>query len=710
MDNYGQYEDPNMVPSVPEVPQEPQAPQMEQATEETSAPASIDTEIISFVMGRKKASRQWREEYRLEWDQATNDYEMIYNVAGKADWQSTTFQPLIPTHTERAVANLHNMSMGPETPVEYKPRSEADKKRIDCTNKIIQHDMEASKFKVGWTDFLRSLSLYGTAIGRVNYKKETATVMCKKRARSLFSGMMMNLKSMFGFGGIDQEEEKFVPEEKLVKDFAEFSNRDIYKIFPQPGIEDFDKDTWVIEESKITNSTLIKGAMTQDEYYRLENVNAEMLSSGRMGEETDPETQERNYAQMDVPVTLPFVGPDAEHTLDEYWGPVPRYFLEPGLQNDEIGKYETVNAWLWVIDGRTVVRKRVTPIIDGTPPYVKGNFIRRLGQFYGIGIGKMLEGLQVEKNEIRNTRADNINLMLQKIIAINKDKVDRKDFDRLKSEPGAAWLFSNIDDVSKAFVPVDFPDITPDSWRSSAEVDREAQEATDVIKTTQTIGSGEDQAGNGTFRGQMLNQQQANQRFVLYARMLEIMGLNETVFKYYQRIYQFKKYDAIDQIIGPQAAKEFELIPPEELSKVAQLVSLGALTTMNKGVELAQRRDFFVLMKEEPFFKKLEYARDMARLMGVQEPDTILWSDQEVQQFNEQKRAMIAEMGGLPGSGQGLPPGGPQGPQGPSGLGSPPPGGPISGGMPGPDMGQPRPSMPPQGPGASPMDVAGRAA
>lgn len=666
---------------------------------EPEAPPNVDTEIIQFVMGRKDASRQWREEYRLEWDQSTDDYEMVYNAAGKEAWQATTFQPLIPTHTERAVANLHNMSMGPETPVEFKPRYDADKKRIDCTNKIIQHDMEASKFKVGWTDFLRSLALYGTAIGRVNYKKETATVMVKKRARSLFNGMMMNLKAMFGFGGVDREEEQFTPEERLVKDYAEFSNRDIYKIYPQPGIEDFDKDTWVIEESKVTNAALLKGSENEDPYYRLENVNPFMLSSGRMGEEADPETQQRNYAQMDVPVTLPFVEPDAEHQLDEYWGPVPRYFLEPELQGDELKKYETINAWIWVIDGQHVVRKRVTPIIDGNPPYVKGNFIRRLGQFYGIGIGKILEGLQVEKNEIRNTRQDNVNLMLQKIVAIDKSKVDRPDFERLKSEPGAIWLFNNTDDVRKVMAPVEIPDVSADSWRTSAEVDREAQEATDVIKTTQTIGSGEDQAGNGTFRGQMLNQQQANQRFVLYARMLEIMGLNETVFKYYQRIYQFKKYDAIDKIIGPIAAQEFELIPPDELAQIAQLVSLGALTTMNKGVELAQRRDFYMLMSQEPFFKKLEYARDMARLMGINEPDTILWSDEEVAKFNEQKRAMLAEMGGLPG--QGTPP---------SGLGSPPPGGPVAGNSPLPLDGMPRPSEPPRGPGASPLDISGRAA
>lgn len=665
----------------------------------------IDTEIISMVTSRQAASQQWRDELRLEWDEATDNYEQVYDATAKEDWQATTFQPLIPTHVERATASLHNMSMGPETPVEFKARVGANEDQINKTNDLVQHDLERGQFKVSWTDFLRTNALYGTAIGKVGYVKETATVMVKKRQRSLMGGAMNAMAKMFGFDEV-KPAESFQPETMVVRDFAQFKNCDIYKIYPQPHIEDFTKDTWVIEKFKITNKELVEGAMNEDEFYRLENVTPELLMSGSQAPNHDPQTQQKRMAMMDRDVPMPFLEPDQEHEGLEYWGPVPLWFLEPEARQDPVKKYLTVNAWLWVIDGKFVVRKRLNPYRDATPPYVKGNYIRRMGLFYGIGIGKMLSGLQVEKNEIRNTRQDNINLLLNKIMAINKDKVSKEDVSRLISAPGAIWPFTGIDDIRKSVTTIDMPDITQDSWRGSAEVDREAQEATDVIKTTQTIGAGEDQAGNGTFRGQMLNRQQANERFMLIARILELVGLNAAIDKIYQRIYQYKSFEQIDVILGTERAKDFELIPPEKINEVASLVSLGALTNENKGVKLAQMRDFYVLFEKNEWMKKIEFARKMYRLMGTgSDPDEIIWTDEEVKQFNEMKRQMMSELGGEPGSPVGANPMDTP----PSGLGAPPTS-PIAGNVPGPTDGMPRESMPARGPGAATIDGMGRPA
>jgi hypothetical protein len=683
------------------------APPVDQPQPQAIEPAptmenmAADMEIISMVVGRQKASEDWRRPFREEWDQAVDHYEQVYDSTEKEEWQATTFQPLIPTHVERATASLHNMSMGPEIPCEYKARAIENEQKVEDANELLQHDLEKGLFKVEWTDFIRTLANLGTGIGKVGYVKETATVMVKERRKPLFNGLLMNMKRMLGFDSVEAEE-TFRPETRVVKDFAQFTNRDPYKIYPQPGIQDFTKDTWVIEKFDITNKELVEGAMNQDEFYRLENVNPEMLMSGNMGANNDPETRSKREAMLDRDVPTPYLEPDAKHEGLEYWGPVPMWFLDPSARTDEMRKYLTVNAWIWVIDGTWVVRKKLNPYQDGAPPYIKGNYVRRPGQFYGIGIGKILCGLQIEKNEIRNTRQDNINLILNKVIAILKDKIAKEDFTRLVSGPGAIWPFEMIDDVKKAFTTIDFPDITADSWRGSAEVDREAQEATDVVKTTQTIGAGEDQAGNGTFRGQLLNRQQSNERFMLYARILEIMGLNAVIEKIYARIYQYKGMDQVEKILGQKRASEFEWVPCEDMSEIASLVSLGALTNENKGVKLAQMRDFYVLFEKEPWVKKIEYARKMYRLMGTgSDPDEILWTDEEVKQFNEAKRQMLLGGGGMPG----MEP--PQGP--PDGLGSPP-AGPIAGGAPGPDGGLPRPSMPPQGPGASSMDAIGRPA
>lgn len=654
----------------------------------------IDTEIADMVNGCYESSKQWREPFKLSWDEEVDNYEQVYDATGKEAWQATTFQPMTTTHVERSTANLHNMSMGPEVPVEYQPRNPENEEQVSHTNEIIQHDLEKMKFKVHWTDFLRTVSLHGTAIGKVDYVKEKTTVMVKERQRPLFGGMFSNMGAMFGFGQAEETGDKFTPQEMLTKDHATFKNKDIYKIYPQPYIEDFSKDSWVIEEFDITNKELVEGAMNEDPYYRLDNVTQDLLMSGAASPMQDEQTQSKRMAMQDHDVPMPYLEPGLKHKGKEYWGPVPRWYLEPDTRLDPIKKYETVNAWIWVIDGRWVVRKRLTPFIDACPPYVKGNYIRRPGQFYGIGNGRLLAGLQVEKNEIRNTRQDNINLMLNKIVAVLKDKIPKSEQDKWISEPGAKWLISGIDDIRKALFPVEFPDITPDSWRASGEVDREAQEATDVIKSTQTMGGGEDQAGNGTFRGQLMNKQTANERFMLYARILEIMGLNAAISKIYERIYQFKSYKQIDKILG-EKGKGFQLIPCEEMNEIASLISLGSLTNENKGVKLAQMREWFMLFGQEPWVKKVDYARKMYRLGGMgSDPDEVMFTDEELQIFN-QARAKMINSTGMPGDAL---TGGP-------GMG--PASSPIAGDTPPPMDGMPRPPMGARGPGASPADMAG---
>jgi hypothetical protein len=185
------------------------------------------------------------------------------------------------------------------------------------------------------------------------------------------------------------------------------------------------------------------------------------------------------------------------------------------------------------------------------------------------------------------------------------------------------------------------------------------------------------------------------------------MGLNKSIQKIYCRIYQFKKFEQVEQILGKARSAQFELITPEELPALAKMVSLGALTNENKGLKLAQMRDQWVLFAQEPWFKKLEYARIMVRLGGaVSDPDAVIWTDDEVKQYNEQKRQMMATMGGLPGQeggGKGQP-GMPM-----NGQGSPPPDQNGTNPIAGPNH-MPMPSQPPQGPGVGQMDFAGRPA
>lgn len=299
-------------------------------------------------------------------------------------------------------------------------------------------------------------------------------------------------------------------------------------------------------------------------------------------------------------------------------------------------------------------------------------------------------------------------MAMNKIVAVIKDMVPSGEWQRLRSEPGALWVFKGIDDIRKAMTTVELGDVTKDTWMASQEVDREIQEVTAAVKATVGVGGGTDQTGGNTFRGQLLNAQAATERWMLYARVLEVMGLSPAIRKFYQRIYQFKSYEDAIEVLGPIRSQNFEFIAPEELEKIAKLVPMGVMNMETKGVQLAQLAQFVQQWSGQPWFKGIEVARAELIRMGFPEPDKFLFSDQELMQFNQfnQQMAMMT-MGGPE-----MPPNlvGPSGAPGPqTGNRANVPGGqPVAGSVPGPNFGIARPAIQARGPGASPIDLIGK--
>jgi hypothetical protein len=670
---------------------------------------AVDMEIVGLVISRLELSKTWRRQFRLVWDRCIQNRKGVYNNANKAAWQSTTFMPLTSKVIEVIKANLYGALAAPEVPIEYQSRNPAMDQEVRSVNELINADLDKTKFKPVLSDMIDDICTFGTTIGEVGYIKQMEEVMVKQRLPG-------EISQLLGSMGVSQTE-SFVPKQMLVKDYGTISRTDLYDFYPEPRVAEISKDHWCIVKSKITNRELVMGANEPDPYYKFDNVTDDLLEgSGLQRTDQDPELQTRRFALLDYNIYTHYLDPDREHELATFYGMIPVWFLDPELRKDKQHRYDAVPGCLKVVDGQYVIWKRISPWRDGEPPYFKGNYIRIAGQFYGIGVAELVLGLQTEKNEIRNSRMDNINIAMNKIIAVIKDMVPATEWNRLVSEPGAIWLFKGVDDVRKAMQQIEFGDVTKDSWLASREVDQEAQEATAAVKATLGVQGNESDAGGNTFRGQMLNAQMATERWMLYARVFEMVGLVPAIKKFYQRIYQFKTMEDAQKILGGDRAKTFQFISPEDLELVAKLVPLGVMTMENKGVKLAQMNQYTQLWQQQPFFKALEMARKMWVEMGNPEPDSVLFSDEEMQLFNQARMTMINQSSMMPGGGMSQPPG-LLGPNGQPISGTQPqtgnranvPGGmPVSGNVPGPLYGQARPALPARGPGASPFDQQGR--
>lgn len=654
----------------------------------------VDGEIRSMILTRKEASRISRQERKEKWDICWNHYRQKYDATNKENWQSTMFMPASPKVAEVITSNMHSVQMGPARPIEYQARRPEYENEINDVNEIIAVDFEKSQFKVHWTDFLRSICIIGTGIAKIEYVKEKAFVTVKERYQEL--GIMGIARKFLNLPQPPQE--TVTVKEMLVKDYATFRYVDRYDIYEEPGCTDFSKDRWVIEEGKISNAKLVELANNPDPVVGLKNLDYSVMLSNPRTLDPNSEKIEQDIANDEINKTTAYMEPDQEHVLDEYWGPCPIWMIKPELFGQEQYKYEMVQGWFWLIDGVHVVRKQITPWRDAEPPYVKGVYIRVPGRFDGIGPLELMKGLQIELNEETNCRQDEINLKLNKPIAVIKDMVNPQDWTRLIAGPGAIWPFTNSDDVRKAIMELNYNADLGDSWRHSIEIMNEIQEVTAAVKATIGTGGGEDQAGGDTFRGQLLNHQTASERFMMYARILEITGLGSAFKKFYQRIYQFKGIDEIMQILGPKRAAKFKFNSPEELEMKARINANGVTSTENKGVRLAQMAEEFKMFQAFPWFKQVEAARRMVIERGEADPDTVIFSDEELKQFNQVKQELIKSSGapgaiGLPNQPT-PPPGGPQSP--------------IAGENPGPQQGMPEVAQTAQGPGSAPVDLAGR--
>lgn len=662
----------------------------------------MDMEIAAMVASRQKASEYWRREKRVIWDRCWQHYKQVYDATGKQPWQSTMFVPQTPKVVETIVANLHATSMGPHTPIEYQANLPEMEQVVKQHNSIIANDFDRSNFKVSWTDFLRGLAILGTSVGKVDYELQKRMVLVKKRNRMFSMNPMLQ-----GIGAQPVGQELFHEQEMTTKDWANLKVRDLYDIYPEPYTTEIDDTHWIIEKAKITNYELIAGANDPDPAMRLQNVSAALLSiSNDTRIQADPEKQARRLALMQQQVNMNYQEPDQPHELFEYWGPVPEIWMFPEKRNDPQAKYRMVPGWIWVVDKQWVVRKQLNPFRDAQPPYVRGHYIRVPGQWYGIGVAELMLGLQIELNELRNTRIDQTNLTLNKIMAVLKDKVPPGEWQRLVSAPGAIWVFEGVDDVSKAIKPIEYPAAGQEAYLNSNEIKQEIQEATAATNATVGVGGESGDTGGKTFRGQLLNKQSASDRFMLYERVLEICGLAEATRKYYQRIYQYKSYDSITPILGMKA-QQFEFIPPEQLDQYAKLVPLGASTVESKGVKLAQLESFDQQFRGQWWYKQMEVARKECTEMGYPSSEQFIFSDEEVKQYNDMKKQLLAQNAadGIPAPG-----GPPSGPAGGAPSATPHSGSrqPVAGNsMPRNQYLGAQPPRPANGPGGSPMDSSG---
>lgn len=513
-------------------------------------------EAVDHVRDFYQSSWTWRSQaYHQNWDKYQRNYLNIYDPTIKARkevWQATMFSPMTFTHCEVVSSALFRALFGSKRYAGFEPREGGDELQAELNTKLLEYYMEKSGFVETLYDIIKNEAvIYGS-----------------------------------GFAKIFKTDKDIRIEKVHIRDF-----------FKEPNSIGIER---CIQRHKMTYGSLLK--MSRDG-----TVDKKSVEDLRGIEESDRFEQEVSVIHQEQGRNDPkLVRPsfDRNHTVFEFYGPVPRKWIDLDMAGDTDKANEIVPGRVLIASGNYFLASEETE--EPVPPFVQGDYVQS-GFSYGIGVPQILEGLQEEFNEIRNQRIDNVSLIMNKMIGVLSEFVaDPKD---LVSKPGGIVRFRSkageLDDIRKAFMPIEIPDITRSAYTETFEIERQSQEATGANRvTTGSAGLVKDQ--NQTLGGMELLRQAANERFIVYAFMLGRKMVVEAARRYVRLIHRTSTKTDIRRILGSQPIEilpgqivakwsSYRRIPPDELFNYYDIVPVDIFAASNKFAKAQQIMSFLQL-------------------------------------------------------------------------------------------------------------------
>lgn len=487
-------------------------------------------EAAKFVSDFYRKSFDWRnnggsESYHQKWDRWERNYHNIYDPsirAKKEIWQSTMFVPYSVTNVEVITTSLFKLLFGKRESIRFDPREMGDELQAELHSDVLAYEMDMSGIIEESNKVLKEIGIFGSAFMKVYWKKteENRKLIEPVRrgfvgtAKELMSGRMADPRDVVG---MKQTEKRIT-----VEDDCRVECVHIRDIFLEPNSRNTDR---ILHRQKnITYGELVRMSKmkTSGGNVLIDKDSVAQLKNVRESDKFDEDTQVVQMEMGNTDPTLVRTDYDKRHTCFEYWGPIPRKWIDlemPESTDEEIAKAnEMVAGKILVASSNYYLASEENPNPIPKPPFVKFDYID-CGQTYGKGICGIIEGLQEQGNEVTNLRIDNVTLTMNKVVGVLEKHL--RDPNELKWSPGAVIRIKGdqVDDARKAIFPIEMGSVDIGGYRETTEIERQIQEATAANRVT--IGSaGLKQDTNQTLGGMELLRQAAYDRFAVYAFLI----------------------------------------------------------------------------------------------------------------------------------------------------------------------------------------------
>ena len=592
-------------------PQEHQIPAIETFVNEQ--------EIVDYIQINKKYAEENKRPDRAQIDK---DYALYESKPDKrpADWMSNKFIPATFKTVEAILANIMGALYSTDPPFNIKPREAGDKTQARIMKNIISYQFNLINMYMRIYDFVKQCLIYGTSFGKIYWEKcyEPQTVIRPEHDYEMVKTFPFVKKKIKGY--------KANRENVLTKNNPVFDVIDIRDIFMSPTSIDI-QDGWVIHRKHDTYGSLLQkaelGIYDKDRVLELKDVDI------KYGDEDKPlvhDGKEDNEKTNKLTHRIQIL---------EFWGKVPRTWIEANSNKEQF--ISAVITLAGMPDGYKVIRRQENPFWHGLNPFIKATYVRKPKEAYGKSVPQITGDLNLMINNIVNSRIENVMLAMQKIFIglAGEVKSNQTVF------PGVILT----EDTPNALRPLDIPDMTPNAYQETFEIERYLQEASGDTKSSQGTGGGQSGNVNNTATGMSLVFRAASTRMMMQAKQMEYEAIKEILQRFYQLDYQYLDIKDVIRIVGEREGKEYTPSAPHDVFMDYDFIPAGTFTMENKDFLVQSMITYLKITQGTPYVNP----RELIKKIGIEgfgfPADDPMFPTEEQIQGNIQKLQQLSQAG-----------------------------------------------------------------
>ena len=628
--------------------------------QQAEAQAAFDADLARRKLELHNHLRQWlgkammhrRANYEHKWDRWRRNANSIYDpakAARKENWQSKMFVPLTLQNKEIIKSNLYRTLVA-GLPYSIAPYPSGDHDQAQSIKDLVLREMRRSQFELAANDVIDDITIYGTGF----FKRAYVTERQKRRVRvpvldtsdqAMIGAEAGQPPPVIGYESQIQERETY----RGIKAWAV----SIWDLFLEEGWSDV-KTAKLAHRRRVTYQEIVDGVRAG--YYFPEAAQA-LRDIDEDASQPPPDRQGQASDRGLSAISTPKTDYQRNHTVYEFYGPLPQkwVYCRPEDQHLITDPDELVPAKC-VFNATALCSVDENEEYDGTTPFEASTYIHRPGEGYGMGIGEMLEQIQDDQNETTNQRKDNVAIILNRMgVILESAIVSRAD---LVSKPGGFTRIKKgaVDDVRKAMMWSDTPDVTQSSYAETANNERFSQELTAATRFSAGGGGGARDLTQ-TKGGMEIIEANSNERFTYYAMVIELMFMAQTLRSFYTLIYANIQPQDVLNVLGPERAMSFRLMTPEEVDQDYAWIPEGVFRAMRQPLRISQMQAFRDQYAGAPFFDDFAMASTIAKAIELPNQDKILQPIRDpltgkVIPFQMMQNIMLAQ-GADPGAGPG---------------------------------------------------------